>query len=311
MLELNGLSKRFGSVEALRGVTLSVGRGEMVGFVGRNGSGKTTTMRIALGLLEADAGTVRFHGAEPTRTDRRRRFGYMPEERGLYPKMPIGDQITYLARLSGLDGKQAAAASERWLDRLGLADRSGDQLEALSLGNQQRVQLAAAVAHGPELLILDEPFSGLDPVGVDVLSESLLELVDSGVGVVFSSHQLELVERLCRSVVIIESGRLVVQGEIDHLRSARAGRAFRVEVDEHRATPVDAGTDSDGWARAVPGVLSVERTDERRRSGLLIRMTEDADEQALLDAARAQGSVRTFATVTPTLAELFREAVSA
>ena len=187
----------------------------MFGFVGPNGAGKTTTMRIVMGVLAADAGEVRWNG-EPLHMRMRSRFGYMPEERGLYPKMRVKPQLSYFAALHGVDDPDASA--DRWIERLGLTERAGDRVEELSLGNQQRVQLAAALVHEPELLVLDEPFSGLDPVGVDVLSGVLLDYARTGVPVVFSSHQLELVERLCEAVAIIKDGRLVASGTVEELR---------------------------------------------------------------------------------------------
>ena len=190
----------------------------MFGFVGPNGAGKTTAMRIVLGVLEADAGRVLWRGRAADAAARAR-FGYMPEERGLYPKMRVHPQLSYLAQLHGLDRRSAEASAERWMERLGVAERANDRVEALSLGNQQRVQLAAALVHDPELLVLDEPFSGLDPVGVDALSGVLAERVDAGVPVLFSSHQLELVERLCHSVAIVDHGRLVATGMVDELRA--------------------------------------------------------------------------------------------
>ena len=180
----------------------------MVGFVGPNGAGKTTAMRIVLGVLEPDAGEVRWRGARVD-AETRRRFGYMPEERGLYPKMRVLDHLVYLARLHGLGATDARSSALGAVETLGVADRRTDRVESLSLGNQQRVQLAAALVHRPDVLVLDEPFSGLDPVGVDVLSGVLRERADGGVPVVFSSHQLELVERLCESVVLIDHGRVV------------------------------------------------------------------------------------------------------
>jgi ABC-2 type transport system ATP-binding protein len=199
----------------------------MFGFVGPNGAGKTTTMRIILGVLAADAGAVRWR-EQPVTAQTRRRFGYMPEERGLYPKMRVRPQLTYLAALHGVAAPEAAA--DRWIERLGIAERADDRVEALSLGNQQRVQLAAALVHEPELLVLDEPFSGLDPVGVDVLSGVLAEYAATGVPVVFSSHQLELVERLCEAVAIIKDGRLVASGTVEELRGP--GRTVVREVVE-------------------------------------------------------------------------------
>ncbi len=214
VLELEGITRRFGDRLALDGVSFVVRPGEVVGFVGRNGAGKTTAMRIAMGVLQADDGEVRWAGAPITAADRLR-FGYMPEERGLYPKMRCLDQLRYLAELSGVPRSGSAAHVVALLDRLGLADRHGEPVERLSLGNQQRVQLAAALLGEPRLLVLDEPFSGLDPVGVDVLSGVLAEYVSRGTGVLFSSHQLELLERLVDRVVMIDAGRIVLDEPVD------------------------------------------------------------------------------------------------
>ena len=226
-LELIDLSRRFGDVVALDHVSFSVREGQMVGFVGPNGAGKTTAMRIALGVLEPDRGDVRWRG-KPVDHAVRRRFGYMPEERGLYPKMRVLDHLVYLARLHGLSSEDALGRARETIEVLGVADRASDRVDALSLGNQQRVQLAAALTHRPEVLVLDEPFSGLDPVGVDVLSGVLRERAKAGVRVVFSSHQLDLVERLCESVVLIDHGRIVAADRISDLRAADPRRLVRV-----------------------------------------------------------------------------------
>jgi ABC-2 type transport system ATP-binding protein len=294
-LELIGVTRRFGEVVALDDVSFSVAEGQMVGFVGPNGAGKTTAMRIVLGVLAADAGSVRWGGAEVD-GQVRRRFGYMPEERGLYPKMRVLDQLAYLAQLHGVSKIDARREAMRTLEVLGLADRSADRTEALSLGNQQRVQLAAALVHRPEVLVLDEPFSGLDPVGVDVLSGVLRDRADAGVPVVFSSHQLELVERLCESVVLIDRGRIVAAGRIADLRGADPRRLVRVEV-------VDA---PDGWLELVDGVRVVESLAD----GAVVEMTDGTSSDRVLEAARAAGVVRTFAVVQPSLPDIFRRMVA-
>jgi ABC-2 type transport system ATP-binding protein len=295
VLEVDGLVKRYGPVLALDGVSFAVEPGQVFGFVGRNGAGKTTTMRIVLGVLAADAGTVRWQG-RPVDADVRRRIGYMPEERGLYPKMRVRDQLTYLAELHGAGRSAARAASDHWVERLGLTERARDRVETLSLGNQQRVQLAAALVHAPDVLVLDEPFSGLDPVGVDVLAEALSERVREGVPVVFSSHQLELVERLCDSVGIIAAGRMQAVGRVAELRAA--GRARRVRL---RADAL-----VDGWAGRLPGVHAVGESD----GAVLLELADGADDQAVLHAALAHGRVQEFTPVRPTLTELFREVVT-
>ncbi|HEX6330629.1 MAG TPA: ATP-binding cassette domain-containing protein [Actinomycetota bacterium] len=294
MLELRGLSRRFGNVVALDDVSFSVGEGEMVGFVGPNGAGKTTAMRIALGVLQPDAGEVRWRG-ELVDAEMRRRFGYMPEERGLYPKMRVLDQLVYLARLHGLDRGNAAAEARRIVQTLGIEDRAKDRAESLSLGNQQRVQLSAALVHRPDVLILDEPFSGLDPVGVDVLSGVLRERAAGGVPVVFSSHQLELVERLCESVVLIHKGRVVAAGRISALRAADPRRLIRVEVAGARP----------GWLERLTGVRVLEPLPE----GALLELLDHDRGDHVLEAARAAGEVRHFSVVQPSLTDIFRRAV--
>ncbi|MGZ6644725.1 MAG: ABC transporter ATP-binding protein [Solirubrobacteraceae bacterium] len=293
-LELSGLRRSFGDVVAVDGLSFSVPAGRLFGFVGRNGAGKTTTMRIICGLLAPDGGTVTWRGA-PIDMRARERIGYMPEERGLYPKMRLGDQLEYLAVLHGAPHAQARAAAHGWLDRLGLGDRVAARVEELSHGNQQRVQLAAALVHEPDLLILDEPFAGLDPIVTDLLTGVLREQAARGVPVVFSSHQLELVEHLCESVAIIDRGRLVAYGHVDELRAA-GPRLVRVDV--HGAPP--------DWMRALPGVELVERSGDR----VVIKLGASADAQRVLDAARRCGEVTHFAELRPTLAELFRELVS-
>jgi ABC-2 type transport system ATP-binding protein len=293
VLELRELARRYGDVVALDGVSFSVADGQMFGFVGPNGAGKTTTMRIVLGVLAGDRGEVLFRG-RPVDFEVRRSFGYMPEERGLYPKMRVRDQLVYLARLHGRDAATAQESADGWIDRLGLTERAGDRVEELSLGNQQRVQLAAALVHEPEALVLDEPFSGLDPVGVDVLSGVLSDYASRGVPVLFSSHQLELVERLCEAVAIIKDGRLVASGTVEELRD-RGSDARRVRVEVR-----DAGDD---WL--PPGVEVVDRGPR----GLLVSV-DGVGPDAVLDAARHAGTVTYFALERPALADLFREAVA-
>jgi ABC-2 type transport system ATP-binding protein len=294
VLELRDVSRRYGDVVALDGVSFTVRQGQLRGLVGRNGAGKTTAMRIVLGLAEPDQGDVRLDGA-PIGDDARRRIGYMPEERGLYPKMRVTDQLEFFGRLSGMEATAARTAAARWVERLGVADRAGDRLDELSLGNQQRVQLAAALVHGPELLVLDEPFSGLDPVGIDVLSAVLQEEAGRGAAIVFSSHQLELVEQLCDSVTILDRGRVVADGAIPELRRRHGGRELRLVV---------AGG-GNGWAKGLPGVTVVSSDGDE----VVLQLDDGADTQAVLDGARAAGRVEAFTPRSPTLAELFREVV--
>ncbi len=292
MLQLRDVSRRYRHTVALDGLSLDVPEGEVVGFVGPNGAGKTTAMRIALGVLETDSGEVRWRG-EPITREVQRSFGYMPEERGLYPKMRVDRHLRYLAALHGRDDADADAA--RWIERLGIADHAERRVEELSLGNQQRVQLAAALVHEPPVLILDEPFSGLDPIGTDVMSEVVVSRARAGAAVIFSSHQLELVERICDRVAIVSRGRLVASGRVAELRAERSGTRLRIDVD---------GAAS-GWAERLPGVRVVARDD----AGVLLELGDGADDTQVLDAARRAGHVRRFAFVRPTLSELFREVV--
>jgi ABC-2 type transport system ATP-binding protein len=294
-LDVDSVSKRYGDVVALRDMTFDVRAGELFGFVGSNGAGKTTAMRVILGVLEADAGEVRWAG-RPLTLQMRRRIGYMPEERGLYPKMRAGDQLRYLARLHGMSTADARASVDRWLSRLGVAARRDDEVQKLSLGNQQRVQLAASLVHDPQILVLDEPFSGLDPVAVDVMSQVLREKAAEGIPVLFSSHQLDLVERLCDRVGIVRSGQMVAIGAVDELRSAGARR---FAVDAPQAAP--------GWADHLDGV----RVHSHDNGVTTLELEDGTDDQAVLHAALATGPVRGFGERRPSLTELFRHVVSA
>ena len=289
-LEVDGLSKNYGEVRALRDVSFEVQGGEIFGFVGSNGAGKTTTMRIILGVLRPDAGEVRWD-SRPVDLNARRHIGYMPEERGLYPRMKVGDQLIYLARLHGLSPERAREAMEHWTDVLGVASRVGDEVEKLSLGNQQRVQLASALVHDPQILVLDEPFSGLDPVAVDVMSGVLRSQAERGVPVIFSSHQLDLVERLCDRVGIVSAGRLVADGTIDELRTTERSQ-WRIVL-----APGSTWKGADGATELGDGAWLVDAADAEAA-------------QATLQQAIAAAHVAEFSPVRPTLTDLFRDVVS-
>jgi ABC-2 type transport system ATP-binding protein len=291
------LTKVYGRVVALDDLSFDVRSGEIFGFVGSNGAGKSTAMRIVLGVVATDSGEVLWDGRSVDH-DVRRRIGYMPEERGLYPRMKAGDQLIYLARLHGMGPAAARRSMLHWTEVLGVASRRGDEVIKLSLGNQQRVQLAAALVHEPEILVLDEPFSGLDPVAVDVMSEVLRTQADSGVPVVFSSHQLELVERLSDRVGIVAAGSMVAVGTIEELRRT-----------EHQQWLVDGPAAVD-WVGAVPLARVVSTTGSRTVVEVEHDDAGDAD-QSLLTSALSAGAVREFTRLRPSLAELYRDVVSA
>ncbi len=293
-LEVDRLARRYGDVVALRELSFQLAPGELFGFVGANGAGKTTTMRIVMGVLAPDSGEVRWRGG-PLTFDTRRRFGYMPEERGLYPKMRVLEQLVYLAELHGVVRGAANRAAATWLERLGLSERRNDEVQKLSRGNQQRVQLAAALLYEPELLVLDEPFAGLDPVAVDVMSEVLRDRANAGISVIFSSHQLDIVERLCDRVGIIQSGRMVVTGTVAELRTGGPRRYW-----------VDAPTADGDWATRLTGVTVVRRDGSRT----LVQLAAGADDQAVLRAALATGPVHEFGRDIPSLSELFRHIIA-
>ncbi len=297
VLELRDLRRRFGDTLALDGLSFSVPPGQVFGFLGPNGAGKTTAMRAIVGVAALDSGSVRWNGAAIDE-QARRRTGYMPEERGLYPSMKVLDQLQYLARLHGLGVTAARSAAVQWADRLGLAEKLQDKVEALSLGNQQRVQLAAARVHEPGLLVLDEPFSGLDPVGVDAMSEVLRERAAAGVTMLFSSHQLDLVEHLCQAVAIIHRGALVAHGRVDDLASTGQ---LRVGV---KVT----GDDQARWASTLPFAAKVERVEDGTAT---ISLASKQDAQAVLDVARKAGPVEHFGFERRRLSEVFRDAVGA
>jgi ABC-2 type transport system ATP-binding protein len=291
MLSVTGLTRRFGDQVALDDVGFDVRPGRMTGFVGANGAGKTTAMRIILGVLAPAAGEVRWNG-EPLTQRLRQDFGYMPEERGLYPKMRIREQLIFFGRLHGLAPQRAAERTDKLLERLGLADRANDFLETLSLGNQQRVQIAAALVHEPIALVLDEPFSGLDPLAVDAMVDLLREEVTAEVPVLFSSHQLDLVERLCDDLVVLARGKVVAAGAVADL-AARSTDTYRLVV------PGDAG-----WLRDIVGIT----VRDVAGASALFEVNEPGAEQLVLKEALARGEVVEFGPERLALSDVFREA---
>lgn len=289
MLELRELTRDFGDLRAVDHVSFQVSPGQITGFVGGNGAGKTTTMRMIMGLLEPSSGEVLWQG-QPLTARVRRDLGYMPEERGLYPKQGVLAQLVFLGELHGMTKSAAKAAARQLLDRFGLSERVKDKLESLSLGNQQRVQIAAAILPSPIGLILDEPFSGLDPDAVDELFAMLKEYITQGVPVLFSSHQLDLVERLSDQVVVLSKGKVVAKGSVDGLRSAAVTR--------HRLATVGEL----GWLATYQGVEDLEVAG----SFATFVLPDPMQGQILLSEALRRDTVLDFGPIVPTLSDIYR-----
>lgn len=289
-LEIDGVTRWFGSRVALDEVSFAVAPGILTGLLGPNGAGKSTLLRVLLAVLQPDAGEVRYDG-RPVVDEDRRSWGYLPQERGLYPAMPAGEQVAYFGQLHGLTRSDAEQRARALLEELGLADREHDRTEKLSGGMQQRLQLAAALVHEPQVVILDEPFNGLDPVAVESLSQTLLRRVAEGRTVLFSSHQLDLVQDLCEDVVMIDRGRTVLEGRVARLRASSGQRRLRLGLE----------TTARGWLGAFPAVTVVsDQVDELR-----LALPPDVQPLEVLDAARAAGRVVDFGLDLPTLSELF------
>ncbi len=277
LLHARGITQRFGGRVVLDGVDLDIPSGTVIGLLGPNGAGKTTLMRILFGVLPPDAGTVEWNGRPATDADRRA-WGYMPQERGLYREMRLLDLLVWIARLHGLDRQTGRARAMRLLEQLDLDARATDKVSQLSGGMAQRVQLAAAMVHGPELLVLDEPFAGLDPVAVQFLSAVIREHTRDGGNLLFSSHQLDLVEDLCETITMLHQGRVVLHGEVKQLKAASPNRWLRVDVS------VDPS-----WIE--PRAATIGSVDA---SGSRLRLAPGADPGAVLDAVRAR--MRTWTT---------------
>jgi len=292
MLELIDIDRSFGERRVLDKVSFQVPGGALTGFVGANGAGKTTTMRIIMGLLASHGGSLILDG-KPLDTATRPHFGYMPEERGLYPKQPVIDQLVYLGSLHGLTRATARQRALELLERFGLADRIRAKLESLSLGNQQRVQVTAALLHEPEVLVLDEPFSGLDPLAVDAMSSILRDYAGRGVPILFSSHQLDLLENLVDHLVIIQDGRILVSESASNLRARHSSR--------HRLV-LEHDT---GWLRERAGVRALDISGPEA----LVEFDSPAIGQQVLSEALTRGAVGEFAVHRPTLADIYREVV--
>ena len=295
MLELVGLHRKYDETVALDGLTMSIPAGVVFGLLGPNGSGKTTSMRAVMGVTALDSGAINWNGRPLTREDRMT-FGYMPEERALYTDMYVAEHLVYFSRLRGATKAEAESRAAQWLEKLNLSDRAGDKIEGLSQGNKQRVQVANTLVHEPPVMLLDEPFSGLDPLGIDFLGSVLRERAEAGAIVVFSSHQLDVVEHLCSQVAIVHKGRLVSAGSTRDL-TAPTGRHLCLEVVGARR----------GWERRLKGVTVINKENGR----LNLELQSGYDPTDVLDAARQAGEVTEFSQVRRKLSEVFLAAVGA
>ncbi len=291
-IQLHGITKRFGKNIAVRDLDLEVPRGCIYGLLGPNGAGKTTTIRVILDIIGPESGEVRVLGT-PDVEKVRSRIGYLPEERGLYPKMSVIDQLVFFGELKGLERLEARRSAERGLERLGLEDRASDKVEALSKGMQQKVQFLCTILHAPDLLILDEPFSGLDPLNVDLLKQYVLEHQRDGATVLFSTHLIEDAERLCERVCMIAGATKVLDGRVSEVKAATGRRDVAIEFE--------------GDAGFLDSPALVAHVNDQGRY-VEVRMTDGADPQELLRRAVEAGvRVSRFELVEPSLREIFLE----
>lgn len=303
-LVLNGVRKVYQKVVAVDNLTFTVPRGSMFGLLGANGAGKTTTLRMVLNILTADEGTIQWNG-RPSADWTRNTFGYLPEERGLYLKMKVGEELVFLSGLYGLDTTEATKRAHEWLDKVGLADAWSRKVEELSKGNQQKVQVLAAILHDPDLMLMDEPFSGLDPINTEVLRDTLFDRQQQGKTIIFSSHRLEQVEEICDHVAIIHKGRLLTTGRISDLKRQSQKRLIEVAFGGQNG---DA-PDMEKFLRSLPS-HRIEVV-ERRSDSLRFELLDDLSSDQVLELAvkEGPGHVRRFELVAPTLQEIFIDAV--
>ncbi|NEW06956.1 ABC transporter ATP-binding protein [Paenibacillus sp. SYP-B3998] len=292
-LQVEQVTKQYGEKTAVNGIQLRVKQGEIYGLLGANGAGKTTTMRMVLGLIYPDEGKILWKG-QGYREELRRLMGYLPEERGLYPKVKVSEQIIYLAELRGLARKQADAGLKMWLERFGVPEYYNKKVEELSKGNQQKIQFIAAVIHNPEILILDEAFSGLDPVNVELLKTTVKALRDEGKTILFSSHRMDHVEELCENICILHQSNTIVQGSLKEIKATFPKERVLLETEQ----PIEG-------LELISGVTKVIK----HLTGYEIRIHEAAAAQQILQHALEQSTIQRFQIMEPTLNEIFIQKV--
>src|SRR6202790_1349029 len=297
-LILRGVSKSFGSFQAIKDLSMEVQEGSIFGFLGANGAGKTTTMRMILDILRPDRGSITWNGQD-VRQVPRRNWGYLPEERGLYPKMRVDEQLLFLARLNGLSKQDAEKELTEWLERFQISANRKKKIEELSKGNQQKVQFLATILHGPIILIMDEPFSGLDPVNANVLKEAFLEMHRRGKTILFSTHQLEQAEELCQEIVIINKGQSVVQGSVREVKRQHGRNVARLKLDNDPEA---------SWLEQLPGV----QVTKRREDYIEMHIQANLNPNVIVEAALQHGGIISrFELTEPSLTDIFIEQVGA
>lgn len=292
-LLIEHVTKKFGDFTAVNDISLRLDKGKMLGFLGRNGAGKTTTFRMILGLSETTTGHITYEGKNINK-HMYNKVGYLPEERGLHPKMTVDEELTYLATLKGLSSRDIQQRIDYWLERFAITENRKKRIQSLSKGNQQKIQLLASMLHEPELLILDEPFSGLDPVNVELLKRAVKDLNDKGSTIIYSSHRMEHVEELCDDVCIIDKGQLVVSGDIQKVRSEHGNKLVVVESD-HQIDGLDD----------IPGILKKEH----RKHDVRLTIENEAVAEKIYNTVIKQGYVRRFQVLEPSLNDIFIDKV--
>ncbi|OEL04197.1 ABC transporter ATP-binding protein [Staphylococcus casei] len=292
-LKIEHITKRYKDFTAVNDISLSLDQGKMLGFLGRNGAGKTTTFRMILGLTPITEGEITYNDKVIDRS-LYNRIGYLPEERGLHPKMKVEKELRYLATLKGMKAKEITKAIDYWLNRFDISENREKKIEALSKGNQQKIQLLASMIHNPELLILDEPFSGLDPVNVELLKSAVQDLNDAGTTIIYSSHRMEHVEELCDDVCILNKGKLVVSGPINEVKANHGNKSVIIET-EHEMKEIDN----------LPGVLQVERN----KKEIKVMIESETIAESIYEVVIQYGFVKRFQVVEPSLNEIFIDKV--
>ncbi|MBM7541517.1 ABC transporter ATP-binding protein [Amphibacillus cookii] len=292
-LHIENVTKCYGKFTAVDQLSLDIPEGQIFGFLGSNGAGKTTTFRMILGLIDATEGKITWEG-EPINYQRTDQIGYLPEERGLYPKLKVKDQIIYLGRLRGMDKKEILTELNKWLERFNITDYLEKKVEELSKGNQQKIQFISAVIHKPKLLILDEPFTGLDPVNVELLKNAVVELKEQGTTIVFSSHQMGTVEELCEYLCIMQYGKPIVHGALKEVKRSFGKKNLFIHADFDLS-----------FLKTIDGVDNQKLTPE----GCILQIENEDVSQAILEQLHQKGFVRKFALEEPSLNDIFIEKV--